>query len=33
MDFRDVYATLLATVLDTDPAPVLGPVRTVATYL
>ncbi|HXT43137.1 MAG TPA: DUF1501 domain-containing protein [Pseudonocardiaceae bacterium] len=32
-DFRDVYATLLATVLDTDPVPILGPGRTVATYL
>jgi uncharacterized protein (DUF1501 family) len=26
-DFRDVYATLLAGVLDADPAPVLGPGR------
>jgi uncharacterized protein (DUF1501 family) len=27
-DFRDVYATLLADVLNADPAPVLGPGRT-----
>jgi uncharacterized protein (DUF1501 family) len=26
-DFRDVYATLLAGVLRTDPEPVLGPGR------
>lgn len=32
-DFRDTYATLLAKVLDTDPARILGPGRTVATYL
>jgi uncharacterized protein (DUF1501 family) len=27
-DFRDVYATLLADVLGSDPAPILGPGRT-----
>ena len=27
-DFRDVYATLLADVLNADPAPILGPGRT-----
>jgi uncharacterized protein (DUF1501 family) len=27
-DFRDVYATVLADVLNTDPEPVLGPGRT-----
>jgi uncharacterized protein (DUF1501 family) len=32
-DFRDTYATLLAKILDTDPARILGPGRTVATYL
>jgi uncharacterized protein (DUF1501 family) len=32
-DFRDTYATLLAKVLNTDPARILGPGRTVATYL
>ena len=32
-DFRNTYATLLAKVLDTDPARILGPGRTVATYL
>jgi uncharacterized protein (DUF1501 family) len=26
-DFRDVYVTLLAGVLGSDPAPVLGPGR------
>jgi uncharacterized protein (DUF1501 family) len=28
VDFRDVYATLLADVLGSDPEPVLGPGRT-----
>jgi uncharacterized protein (DUF1501 family) len=32
-DFRDTYATLLAKVLNTDPARILGPGRSVATYL
>jgi uncharacterized protein (DUF1501 family) len=27
-DFRDVYATMIADVLNTDPTPVLGPGRT-----
>ncbi len=32
-DFRDTYATLLAKVLNTDPAHILGPGHTIATYL
>jgi uncharacterized protein (DUF1501 family) len=32
-DFRDTYATLLAKVLNTDPARILGPGHTIATYL
>ena len=32
-DFRDTYATLLAKLLDTDPARILGPGHTIATYL
>ncbi len=32
-DFRDTYATLLAKVLNTDPARILGPGRSVAIYL
>jgi len=32
-DFRDVYATMLSDVLNADPAPVLGPGRTILPLL